>query len=238
MSVSEIRDHHSSTQAAPGFHFVHPGYKLLNTALHHPERLRCATSLQGVSKIVVVARFRARVLPTEAWRTARSPDERQRNPGSAFNSQAVPGFHGACHRAGRFGLQKKGRRNAGRRNPSIGRICECGARPPGRARLWAFHRGSCLGDPTPPLSSGYALPGTQPRRVLPAFRLSQSRVTSNRSQRDELSSYLRDNGLSFRHSVSSPGAPASHFCLPARPLFRVNFAGLWHNSPGKTLAAF
>jgi hypothetical protein len=174
MSVSEIRDHHSSTQAAPGFHFVHPGYKLLNTALHHPERLRCATSLQGVSKIVVVARFRARVLPTEAWRTARSPDERQRNPGSAFNSQAVPGFHGACHRAGRFGLQKKGRRNAGRRNPSIGRICECGARPPGRARLSAFHRGSCLGDPTPPLSSGYALPGTQPRRVLPAFRLSQS----------------------------------------------------------------
>ena len=44
----------------------------------------------------------------------------------------------------------------------------------GRARLSAFHRGSCLGDPTPPLSSGYALPGTQPRRVLAALRLSQS----------------------------------------------------------------
>src|SRR5207249_1824199 len=37
-----------------------------------------------------------------------------------------------------------------------------GARPAGRARLSAFHRGSCLGDPTPPLSSGYALPGTRP----------------------------------------------------------------------------
>jgi hypothetical protein len=49
-----------------------------------------------------------------------------------------------------------------------------GARPAGRARLSAFHRGSCLGDPTPPLSSGYALPGTQPWRVLPALSLSQS----------------------------------------------------------------
>jgi hypothetical protein len=44
----------------------------------------------------------------------------------------------------------------------------------GAARLSAFHRGSCLGEPTPPLSSGYALPGTRPWRALPAFSLSQS----------------------------------------------------------------
>jgi hypothetical protein len=43
--------------------------------------------------------------------------------GRHSSSQAAPGFHGACHRAGHFGpdplvpsgLQKKGRRNAGRR---------------------------------------------------------------------------------------------------------------------------
>jgi hypothetical protein len=32
MSVSEIRDWHSSLRTAPGFHFVHPGYKMLRNA--------------------------------------------------------------------------------------------------------------------------------------------------------------------------------------------------------------
>jgi hypothetical protein len=35
-----------------------------------------------------------------------------------------------------------------------------GARPAGRARLSAFHRGACGGDRTPPLNSSHALPAT------------------------------------------------------------------------------
>ena len=120
------------------------------------------------------------------WRTARSPDERQRNPGPAFkratrsrislslsSGRATSGQTRWFHPGYKL-VQREGRRNAGRRNRSIGRICGCGARPAGRARRSAFRRGSCLGDPTPPLSSGHALPGTQPRRVLPALNLSQS----------------------------------------------------------------
>jgi hypothetical protein len=44
------------------------------------------------------------------------------------------------------------------------------ARASGAARLSAFHRGSCLGDPTPPLSSRYALPGTRSERTIPMVR--------------------------------------------------------------------
>ena len=169
------------SHAVPGFHFVPSG-------------------LQDAGGTTSTKRSRgaicARVLRTEAngeWPVARmSVSEIRGRPSS---SQAAPGFHGACHRAGHFGPdplvpsgpRKKGRRNAGRRvsptsAPATFILPACGggqrrgrgARPAGRARLSAFHRGSCLGDPTPPLSSGYALPGTQPRRVLPALRLSQS----------------------------------------------------------------
>jgi hypothetical protein len=106
----------------------------------------------------------------------RSPDERQRNPGPPFTFQkSFPDFTEPVigpargpHRARAMGVPrlragpvgssgllttKKGRRNAGRRNPTIGRIFGCGARPTGRARLSAFHRGACGSEPTPPLSS-------------------------------------------------------------------------------------
>ena len=43
-----------------------------------------------------------------------------------------------------------------------------------RARLSAFHHGSCCGDRTPQLNSRYALPGTWCPRVLPVSDLSQS----------------------------------------------------------------
>ena len=107
--------------------------------------------------------------------------------GGHSSFQLVPGFHGACHRAGHFGpdpLVHPGykfirlqRREAERRQTRISNLRTLnlhpprlrggqrrgrGARPSGRARLSAFHRGTCLGEPTPPLSSSYALPGTRP----------------------------------------------------------------------------
>ena len=101
--------------------------------------------------------------------------------GRLSSSQAAPGFHGALHRpatSGRTRWSHPGHERKGGGTPADaylqpphpqpssfrlrGRTEEGrGARPAGRARLSAFHRGSCLGDPTPPLSSGYALPGTQ-----------------------------------------------------------------------------
>ena len=65
MSVSESGTTIQARKLLPDFtSFIRAtNYKI---PLHHPDRLRCATSLQGVSKIVVAARFRARVLPTEA----------------------------------------------------------------------------------------------------------------------------------------------------------------------------
>jgi hypothetical protein len=106
--------------------------------------------------------------------------------GGHSSFQLVPGFHGACHRAGHFGpdpLVHPGykfirlqRREAERRQTRIsnlrtppsssplrgGQRRGRGARPSERARLSAFHRATCLGEPTPRLSSGYALPGTWP----------------------------------------------------------------------------
>jgi hypothetical protein len=56
--------------------------------------------------------------------------------------------------------EKIRRQNADRRVFN-GRISGCGARSKAeRARLSAFHRGTCGGDRTPPLNSSYALPGT------------------------------------------------------------------------------
>jgi hypothetical protein len=96
--------------------------------------------------------------------------------GGHSSFQLVPGFHGACHRAGHFGPDplvhpgykfirlpgyKEGRRNADRRvsptsapPPSSsplrgGQRRGRGARPSERARLSAFHRATCLGEPTP-----------------------------------------------------------------------------------------
>jgi hypothetical protein len=131
----------------------------------------------------LAARFAPEFLPTKTNGEARSPDERQRNPGPPFKLASRSRISRSLSSGpGRFGPdplvpsgpRKKGRRNAGRRvsptsapatfiHPASGggQRRGRGARPAGRARLSAFHRGSCLGDPTPPLSSGYALPGTQ-----------------------------------------------------------------------------
>jgi hypothetical protein len=49
-----------------------------------------------------------------------------------------------------------------------------GARPAGRARLSAFHRGACGSEPTPPLSSRTRFLGRGRHRALPEAGLSQS----------------------------------------------------------------
>ena len=49
-----------------------------------------------------------------------------------------------------------------------------GARPAGRARLSAFHRGACGSEPTPPLSSSTRFLGRGRHQALPEARLSQS----------------------------------------------------------------
>ena len=49
-----------------------------------------------------------------------------------------------------------------------------GARPAGRARLSAFHRGACGSEPTPPLSSSTRFLGRGPHQALPEAGLSQS----------------------------------------------------------------
>ena len=82
---------------------------------------------------------------------------------------------------------KSGRRNADRRvsptsAPAIfilprlrGRTRRGrGARPAGRARLSAFHRGACGSEPTPPLNSSTRFLGCGPHQALPEARLSQS----------------------------------------------------------------
>ena len=104
MSVGEIRDQLSSSQAAPGFRFVHPGHKLLKYCPSPPRAPAVRDLPPGVSKIVVVARFRARVLPTEA--NGEQPVARMSASeirGRHSSAQPAPGFHGACHRAGHFG---------------------------------------------------------------------------------------------------------------------------------------
>jgi hypothetical protein len=84
MSVSEIRDHHSGTQVAPGFHFVHPSYKLQNTP--SPPRPPAVRDLPpgGKQNCCRGAISRPSFAHGGEWRTARSPDERQRNPEPAF----------------------------------------------------------------------------------------------------------------------------------------------------------
>ena len=71
----------------------------------------------------------------------------------SLSCNADPGL-----RCASSGLRKQRKRNAGRRVANH-RTSGCGARPAGRARLSAFHRGTCGSDRTPPLSSSYALPG-------------------------------------------------------------------------------
>ena len=84
-------------------------------------------------------------------------------------------------------LRKKGRRNAGRRvSPTSapltfilprlrgGQRRGRGARPAGRARLSAFHRGACGSEPTPPFSSSTRFRGRGCHQALPEAGLSQS----------------------------------------------------------------
>ena len=83
--------------------------------------------------------------------------------------------------------KKSGRRNAGRRVCPTSAPATCilprvrgrteegrGARPAGRARLSAFHRGACGSEPTPPLSSSTRFLGRGPHQALPEAGLSQS----------------------------------------------------------------
>ena len=154
----------------------------------------------------------------------------QRNPGPAFKLASCFRISRSLSSAGHFGAGPVGsiratkEREAERRQtrisnlrthnlhppPLAGRTEEGrGARPAGRARLSAFHRGSCLGDPTPPLSSGYALPGTEastgvtrlepvpvqraPRRpvIVPAGRIpGAARDLRSQANLDSLSLYI------------------------------------------------
>jgi hypothetical protein len=101
------------------------------------------------SKRILAARFCcARVL-----QLCRSPDERQRHPGPAFQLPYPPRISrslssGRPLRAGPVGLSGLQQQQKGSGTPagafvSMFRISGCGARPAGRARLSAFHRGSC-----------------------------------------------------------------------------------------------
>jgi hypothetical protein len=86
-------------------------------------------------------------------------------------------------RAGRMKIRKAKRRQT-RNLPSAStdagarRIlppsAACGRGREGRARLSAFHRGTCGNEPTPPLSSSTRFLGCGGHQVLPEARLSQS----------------------------------------------------------------
>jgi hypothetical protein len=121
------------------------------------------------------------------WRIASSPDERSAKSGAGIQARTpLPDFTEPVIGRPIFlpdplvpsGPRKKGRRNAGRRvsptsAPATFILPACGGGQR-RARRASGGTRSPVGVPTPPLSSGYALPGTRPRRVLPALRLSQS----------------------------------------------------------------
>ncbi len=106
-----------------------------------------------ISDLVLAAHFFARAMPSQSHEQISEPDLRQMAP--AVDPAAITitlckllgGFRG-CHRFAPSGLyppykRKKGKRNAERRRP-VSSALACGARLARRARLPAFHHGSCL----------------------------------------------------------------------------------------------
>ena len=117
-------------------------------------------------------RVRARVLQSHFQKPpSREPQLTipPRNCGEGGPSEAREASEGWWEgpRPRRYG--KKGRRNAGRRNPTIVRIFRCGARSAERARLSAFHRGSHQGAFAPFAQLQARLPGTRFWQALPAL---------------------------------------------------------------------
>ena len=167
------------SRAVPGFHFVPSGLQDGDgpTSTKHSRGAICARVLPTKAK--PVARMSVSEIRGPAFKLAsRSRISRSLSSGPAASGR-TRWFHPGHERKG-GGTPADAYLQPPHPQPSSSPACGGGqrrgrgARPAGRARLSAFHRGSCLGDPTPPLSSGYALPGTQPRRVLPALSLSQS----------------------------------------------------------------
>jgi hypothetical protein len=126
---------------------------------------------------VLAARLRARAMPTPLPKPSRgassrhalsrwwdgfrldgapasSPDGAKRNPGTISKLQCQSRITLRFIRATKI---KEAERRQTRSQPP----CPTGhgAREASRARLSAFHHGTCSSDRTPPLSSSYALPG-------------------------------------------------------------------------------
>ncbi len=106
----------------------------------------------------------------------------------------VPGFHGACHRAGHFGpdplvqpgLQTTNKKEAERRQAHVFRwsaSADAARALTRRARLTAFHRGTCGREPTPPLSSRTRFLGGGCRRALSAVPYPSPATKSQTGQR-------------------------------------------------------
>jgi hypothetical protein len=134
-------------------------------------------------------RTSARVLATPARPSYATPFQRTpctpRNPGTkvpceccSLIARSLPS--GWPLRAGPVGSSRarkqkeKGSGTLAGALVSMSAPCGRGARSAERARLSAFHRGTCCSERTPQLSSRYALPGTRRHQVLPASSLSQS----------------------------------------------------------------
>jgi hypothetical protein len=115
--------------------------KLHGIAQPHPAHLRCATlPLQGRVKmrdLILTTRSASEFYP---WRAANW--ERPLSQSLLATCFCLPS-------------SKEGRQNADRRRTNR-RAYGRGARSAERARLSAFHRGSCIGERTPPLSSSRA----------------------------------------------------------------------------------
>ena len=108
-------------------------------------------------------RLRARVLQRHWQEIPRSgiASGRQSAVGLAFRPDPVHRQLGGLRFAQHHPPKKEKRRRNADRRVFNGRISGCGARSKAeRARLSAFHRGTCGSERTPPLNSSYALPGT------------------------------------------------------------------------------
>jgi hypothetical protein len=92
-----------------------------------------------------------------------SPDGAKRNPGTEVRLRCRSRISLRSIRATtkKKAKKKRRRRNADRRVVHEPHQRMRRALKAQRARLTAFHRGTCGGDRTPPLNSSYALPGTK-----------------------------------------------------------------------------
>ena len=138
--------------------------------------LRCSPKRLRAGSIRSPAALPRMAVCGRAFLSERAEDNRSRyyKGGLAAKRRNPPmlcgGFRGACRRAGHLGrtrrlnLPYKTQENKGGGTPAdvflTSASCDAARVQAARARLSAFHRGSCCSERTPQLSSRYALPGT------------------------------------------------------------------------------